>query len=70
MFCLFFTAGPVLNLADAARSDRAAFARYFHACLEKGVYFAPSPFETGFLSLAHTEADLQQTARVAADALG
>lgn len=70
MFCLFFTGGPLRNLADALRSDRAAFARYFHACLAKGVYFAPSQFETGFLSLAHTAADLETTARVASEALG
>ena len=69
MFCLFFATGPVNNLADAQTSDRAAFAKYFHACLENGVYFAPSQFETGFISLAHTEADLEQTARVAAAAL-
>ncbi len=70
MFCLFFTGGEVLNLADAQRSDRAAFARFFHGCLEGGVYFAPSQFETGFISLAHTEADIEETARVAAKALG
>ena len=70
MFCLFFTEGPVFNLADAQRSDRAAFGRFFHACLEGGVYFAPSQFETGFISVAHTDADLEQTARVVADALG
>ncbi len=58
MFCLFFTSGEVWNLADAQRSDRAAFARFFHKCLELGVYFAPSQFEAGFLSLAHSEADL------------
>ena len=69
MFCLFFTHGPVLRLDDAQRSDRAAFGRYFHACLDKGVYFAPSQFETGFISLAHTEADIAQTARVAKEAL-
>jgi glutamate-1-semialdehyde 2,1-aminomutase len=69
MFCLYFCEGPVGNLADAQRSDRAAFARYFHACLERGVYFAPSQFETGFLSLAHTEADIERTARIAAEAL-
>jgi glutamate-1-semialdehyde 2,1-aminomutase len=69
MFCLYFTAGPVRNLADAMHSDRAAFNRYFHACLEAGVYFAPSQFEAGFLSLAHTEADLEQTAKVARAAL-
>jgi len=69
MFCLYFTAGPVKNLADAMRSDRPAFNRYFHACLEAGVYFAPSQFEAGFLSLAHTAADLEQTAKVARAAL-
>jgi glutamate-1-semialdehyde 2,1-aminomutase len=69
MFCLYFTAGPVKNLADAMRSDRPAFNRYFHACLEAGVYFAPSQFEAGFLSLAHTAADLEQTAKVARAAI-
>ena len=69
MFCLFFADGEIFNLADAQRSDRAAFAKFFHACLEGGVYFAPSQFETGFLSLAHTGADLARTAEVAARAL-
>jgi len=69
MFCLYFTSGTVWNLDDAQRSDRAAFARYFHACLEAGVYFAPSQFEAGFLSLAHTPEDLARTAEVAAGAL-
>ena len=69
MFCLFFSSGPVWRLSDAQNSDRAAFAKFFHHCLKGGVYFAPSQFETGFISLAHTEADLQETARVAAGAL-
>ena len=69
MFCLYFCEGPVGNLADARRSNQEAFSRYFHACLERGVYFAPSQFETGFLSLAHTDADITQTARVTAEAL-
>ena len=69
MFCLYFCEGPVRNLADARRSNQEAFSRYFHACLERGVYFAPSQFETGFLSLAHTDADITQTARVTAEAL-
>ena len=69
MFCLYFCEGPVRNLADARRSDQAAFSRYFHGCLERGVYLAPSQFEAGFLSLAHTEADIEQSARVAAQAL-
>ena len=69
MFCLYFCEGPVRNLAEAKRSDTAAFARYFHACLEGGVYFAPSQYEAGFLSLAHTATDIDETARVATKAL-
>ena len=69
MFCLYFCEGPVRNLADAKRSDTAAFARYFHACLERGVYFAPSQYEAGFLSLAHGLDDIAETARVAVEAL-
>jgi glutamate-1-semialdehyde 2,1-aminomutase len=69
MFCLFFTGGEVTDLASAQRSDRAAFAKFFHACLDAGVYFAPSQFETGFISLAHSREDLEKTAAVAANAL-
>jgi glutamate-1-semialdehyde 2,1-aminomutase len=69
MFCLYFCEGPVRNLAEAKKSDTAAFARYFHACLERGVYFAPSQYEAGFLSLAHTPEDVAETARVATEAL-
>jgi len=69
MFCLYFTSGEIWSLADAQRSDRAAFARYFHACREAGVYFAPSQFEAGFLSLAHTPDDLARTADIVAKAL-
>jgi len=70
MFCLFCTGGPVTSLADAQRSDRDAFARFFHRCLEAGLYLAPSQFETGFISLAHTQADIDQTIRIIAAALG
>ncbi len=69
MFCLYFTEGEVWNLADALRSDKAGFGRYFHACLDAGVYFAPSQFEAGFLSLAHSPADLEKTAEVVTRAL-
>ena len=69
MFCLYFTKGEVWNLADAMRSDKAGFARYFHACLEAGVYFAPSQFEAGFLSLAHSHTDLEKTAEIVTRAL-
>jgi glutamate-1-semialdehyde 2,1-aminomutase len=69
MFCLYFMSGEVWNLGDAQRSDKAAFGRYFHACLEAGVYFAPSQFEAGFISLAHTADDFAKTADVVAKAL-
>ena len=69
MFCLYFTSGEVWNLEDAQRSDKAAFARYFHACLDAGVYFAPSQFEAGFLSLAHSSGDLAKTEEIVAGAL-
>ncbi len=64
MFCLYFTEGPVKNLQDAMRSDRERFGKFFHACLADGVYFAPSQFEAGFLSTAHTPADMDRVAEV------
>jgi glutamate-1-semialdehyde 2,1-aminomutase len=64
MFCLFFASGPVVDLATAQRSDLKMFAKFFHACLKRGVYFAPSQFETGFISTAHALDDIEQTAEV------
>ena len=64
MFCLFFTEEPVWSFADAMKSDLTAFRKFFHLCLERGVYFAPSQFETGFLCLQHTAADLERTTEV------
>ena len=69
MFCLFFTGGPVRNLAEAKKSDTAKFAKFFHYCLEHGVYFPPSQFETGFISTAHTADDMARTAEVVTAAL-
>jgi glutamate-1-semialdehyde 2,1-aminomutase len=69
MFCLFFTARPVRNLADAQTADLPRFARFFHALLDAGIYLAPSQFETGFLSAAHTEQDIEETARRMREAL-
>jgi len=66
MFCLYFTQGPVKNLKDAMHSDRDRFAKFFHACLEDGVYFAPSQFEAGFLSTAHTPTDIERSAEIVA----
>ena len=70
MFCLYFTGSEVWDLASAQHSDRAAFGRFFHGCRERGVYFAPSQFEAGFLCLGHTEADLEKAERVSAEVLG
>jgi len=64
MFCLYFQQGPVRNLAEAMGSDRVRFAEFFHGCLEDGIYFAPSQFEAGFLSTAHTPADIEIVASV------
>jgi glutamate-1-semialdehyde 2,1-aminomutase len=69
MFCLFFASGPVVDLAGARRSDLRMFARFFHACLKRGIYLAPSQFETGFLSTAHTAEDLEETGSVIREAL-
>jgi len=65
MFCTYFTAEPVHNLADAMKSDRALFAKYFHGMMEQGIYLAPSQFEAGFLSTAHSSSDIERTALAA-----
>jgi glutamate-1-semialdehyde 2,1-aminomutase len=61
MWGVYFTAGPVRNFAEAKRSDADLFARWHRAALERGVYLAPSPFEAGFVSSAHTDADIDFT---------
>lgn len=61
MFGMFFTAGPVNNYEDAKKSDTAKFGRFHRGMLEHGIYLAPSQFEAGFTSLAHTEEDIEQT---------
>jgi glutamate-1-semialdehyde 2,1-aminomutase len=66
MFCGYFTDQPVHNLADAMRSDRERFKKYFHGILAEGIYLAPSQFEAGFLSTAHSAADIDRTVRAAA----
>jgi glutamate-1-semialdehyde 2,1-aminomutase len=58
---LFFASGPIVDLANAKRSDLKMFAKFFHVCLERGIYFAPSQFETGFISTAHSSQDIEQT---------
>jgi glutamate-1-semialdehyde 2,1-aminomutase len=69
MFCAYFTSEPVHNLSDAMKSDRTRFAKFFHAMLDAGIYLAPSQFEAGFISTAHTAADIGQTIKTAAKVL-
>jgi glutamate-1-semialdehyde 2,1-aminomutase len=69
MFSLFFTATPVRDYATALTGDAALFKRFFHACLDHGVYLAPSPYEAGFLSTAHAGADLDHACEVMANAI-
>lgn len=69
MFCGYFTERPVWNLADALHSDRSQFAKFFHGMLEAGIYLAPSQFEAGFISTAHTAADIDRTVATAAKVL-
>jgi glutamate-1-semialdehyde 2,1-aminomutase len=69
MLTAFFCDGPVTNYASARRADRDRYARFFHAMLERGVYLAPSQFEAAFVSLAHTEADVDAAAAAARESL-
>jgi len=61
MFGFFFTEGPVHNYEDAKKCDLAKFGRFHRAMLEQGIYLAPSQFEAGFTSLAHTDEDVDRT---------
>jgi glutamate-1-semialdehyde 2,1-aminomutase len=65
MLCTFFTEGPVTDYESAKKSDTSAFARFFLAMLEEGVYLAPSQFEAVFLSTAHKEEHIEKTVRAA-----
>jgi glutamate-1-semialdehyde 2,1-aminomutase len=69
MFCGYFTSAPVHNVADAMHSDRERFKKFFHGMLDAGFYFAPSQFEAGFISAAHTAADIDRTVTAAAKIL-
>ncbi len=68
MFGIFFSAGRVDTYAQAIACDTAAFNRFFHAMLERGVYFAPSAFEAGFMSSAHGDSDIAATLQAAREA--
>ena len=65
MFTGFLCAGPVTDYASAKTADTQRYARFFHTMLERGVYLAPSQFEAGFVSLAHTETDIDATLEAA-----
>jgi len=68
MITVFFTPGPVTDYAGATASNTAAYAAFFHAMLDSGVYLPPSQFEAWFISLAHTDEDVAATAKAAAGA--
>lgn len=65
MFGIFFTEKPVTHYAQAVACDVERFKKFFHAMLAEGIYLAPSAFEAGFLSSAHTDADLDATIEAA-----
>ena len=69
MFGMFFNAGPVHSYDDAKNSDTAKFGRYHRGMLERGIYLAPSQFEAGFTSIAHTEEDIEKTLAAARDVM-
>jgi glutamate-1-semialdehyde 2,1-aminomutase len=67
MLGMFFTEGPVNGFDDAKTSDLSMFSAYYNAMLERGIYLAPSQFEAAFVSLAHSQEDIDETVRAAAD---
>lgn len=70
MFCLFFTGEEIVDLDSVMTADTASFRKFFTAMLEQGIYMAPSPYETGFISMAHSEADIDTTLEAMEHALG
>jgi len=69
MFGFFFVEGPVKSFADAAKSDTEKFGRWHRMMLERGIYLAPSTYEAGFMSLAHTDEDVEKTLTIADEVL-
>lgn len=69
MFSIFFTDTPVRDYATALRGDAKIFGRFFHACLERGVYLAPSAYEAGFLSTAHDGVAITRACEIMSDAI-
>jgi glutamate-1-semialdehyde 2,1-aminomutase len=69
MLTLFFTEGPVTDYTSAKRADTVAFGRFFRSMRDRGIFLPPSQFEAMFVSLAHSDSDLQQIAEAARDVL-
>ena len=69
MFCLFFTESTIENVDDVKKSDFEMFRKFFWAALDRGVYFAPSQYEAGFISLSNGHGEIEKTAEVANEAL-
>jgi len=61
MFCQYFSEEPVTDFQSASNADRNKFNKYFESMMNSGIYLAPSPFEAGFVSMAHTNADIEKT---------
>lgn len=68
MWGYFFNKGPVENFADVQKSDKDYFTRFFQYVIQRGIYLAPSPYETSFISTKHTDADIDKTIEVSSDA--
>jgi glutamate-1-semialdehyde 2,1-aminomutase len=68
MWTTFFSDGPIIDWTTANKSNRERYAKFFHAMLDEGVYLAPSQFEAGFVSIAHSEEVIEQTITAARNA--
>ena len=68
MFTTFFTSSPVFDYTTAKKSDTQKYGKFFHAMLERGIYLAPSQFEAGFMSTAHSERDVEKTVQAGYEA--
>jgi len=65
MFGIYFRPQPPRSYAEVMQADRNRFNRFFHAMLERGIYLAPSAYEAGFVSAAHSAADIDETVAAA-----
>ncbi len=65
MFCAYFSNDAIHNVDDVMKGDAERFNKFFHGMLDRGIYLAPSRFETGFISTAHSEEDIDKTVEAA-----